>query len=350
MQEHDPIRGIRIIFALCGYNLNFTKNVHLKILITIILIFNLILINCKIISELNTFRNITKIQNSVAKMLLGSFWFYHHILLLKSAKIVVLVTALDSHLKREDTKRSYYLSYGIVVWTAARFVSNFTVIDDVTRESKSFSGFFGIPSNSILEKVFYVLSFIIQAKFETTETSDFTYLLIFYLLFRSKLNLINRINANLKNPLKLPEIVFQCTDEIRDIHAMFESTMSVFPFITISRLFFEVSQNVYFMSILSGAGSAYLISDIIAKISSATLLIVVTNHLNSKFIEEAGETCKNINQNSRIGPHIRSALTCAVRNSSELKVTGWGMFTIDLSLILAFLSSHVTFTILFLAD
>ena len=200
MQEYDPIRGVRIIFAVYGFNLNFTKNVYLKMFIMIILIFNLLLINCVCIKEFSTSRNITRIQSSIAKILLGSFWFYHHILLLKAAKIVLLVTALGSHLKREDTKRCFYLSFGIVVVAVARFLSTFTVIEDVMYESTLFREFFGIPSNPHIDKLFFVLSFIVQFKFGTTETSDLIYLLIFYLLFHTKNNLLERINTNMKNP------------------------------------------------------------------------------------------------------------------------------------------------------
>ena len=123
----------------------------------------------------------------------------------------------------------------------------------------------------------------------------------------------------------------------------------MFPFLTISNLFVSVSQNLYFSKINNHTVSTWLITEIVIKTTSSLCLIFITNYYNSKLKNETHEMCKKINLDQRLSCHSRTALTYTINHSVDKQITAWGFFNIDLSLILSFLSSIVTFTILFLA-
>ena len=183
-----------------------------------------------------------------------------------------------------------------------------------------------------------------------TVGSDINYLIIFYILYAAKRHLLTTIDFKAKRS-SFTQSIHQVADRIIDIHAMFESTMSIFPFLTISLLFCAVSQSVYFIRQSSNSAvSTWLTLTLGFRILSALSTVFITNHLNSKLKDGAREVCRKINAIESIDSVKRSVLIQMTKNCFDAPITAWGMFDIDLPLILSFLSSLITFTILFLSD
>lgn len=346
---YDIIHGIKISFAVSGYNLSVSKNTYVKIFIWIMLAFNLILVDYKTVNLFTTKMNISSIQKGIAMYKVSLFWFYYHAIWWKLSKTILLISSLSVYLKDSDTKRCYYFSFSIIVWNVIRFLSNVFVIDIFKSNAQEEINRYGLSNSTKITILFASLESIWFMKYDWTTTCNMFYVFIFYVLYRGKFNLLNSINIHAK-PQLLTDAIYGITDKIIDLHSMFESIMSLFPFLTISNLFFAVSQNVYFIKPNNVAVSVWLVSDIIVQIAFSLFLVFITNYLSSKLKDGARIICKSINSDSRLGANTRTALVSAIEKSVEKPITGWGMFDINLSLILSFMSSHVTFTILFLTE
>lgn len=204
---------------------------------------------------------------------------------------------------------------------------------------------YGLSNSSTMTTFFTAYELVLFQKYDWTTSCDIFYIFMFYILYRVKCNLLNSINTQL-----LTDSIYQITDKIIDLHSMFESIMSLFPFLTISHLFFAVSQSFYFIRFNNATISIWLLIQIILQISSSLSLVFITNYLSSKLKDGARNICKRINSDPRLGVNTKSALTSAIEKSIKEPTKGWGVFSIDLSLILSFMSSHITFTLLFLQD
>ena len=342
---HDFIRGIQYSFAISGYNLNLSKSIYIKIFIWIILALNLIIVDSQIVNLITLRLNISSIQKGIIMYKVALFWLYNHAIWWKLSQIILLVTTLSVYLKDSDTKRCYYLSFSIIVWNLIRSLSSLTMIDGISTMAREKITRCGFSNSTTMITLFTTYEFIFFQKYDWITSCDIFYIFIFYVLYRVKCNLLNSISTQL-----LTDSIYEITDKIIDLHSMFESIMSLFPFLTISNLFFTVSQNVYFIRFSNAAISIWLVIEIILQISSSLSLVFITNYLSSKLKDGARNICKSINSDSRLRTNTRSTLVSAIEKSIKEPITGWGMFTIDLSLILSFMSSHVTFTLLFLQE
>ena len=360
MSTLDPVRGIRISFATAGYNLNLTTNIYFKIVIWALCGFHLILANGFVIRDIladafvvrdisHEFPNVSLIQNAIHKYKVSMFWIYHHSLLIKSGQIALLAKSLAVHLKPNQIRKCFFISFSVLIWT-----SSYLLISVVTLYIPLFEGatgrlaYFGFPDNVLSRALFFLTEIILFSKIDWPTTIDMIYIILFFTLYLAKRNLLRKINFQ-KNPKLIIATVYQVTNTISDLHDMFESTMSMYPFLTITYLFFSISQNLYMIRVMSESMGVWLIVTIAIRTSSSLSLILFTNHFKSKFDEDTKQVCKTISTDERLSPSERSALITAVKETSKQKMTGWGMFEIDLPLILAFLASNVTFTLLFLS-
>lgn len=352
MNEYDFIFGIRYFYAFNGFNLSITKNFHIKIILWIILAINLLIINFIAIFDWSTkFQNVTLIQNAIAKVETFHFWLYYHALVFKITPIGLLVSSLGSHLKITEIKKCYYLSFGILLWTIIGISRNLLLIDHLVGSSKLLHRFLGLPDTATYQNLALAIEIFKFVKFDWFITSDIIYLIIFYALFKAKANLLLSIGFNANRRLQIISIQEVCK-KILSLHSMFESAFSIFPFMTISNLFFTISQDIYFIKSVSRDYSlaGWFAFDSLIKIISSLALIITTNHLKSKIQNYASDICENIQADLKLEIFDKFVLMKEINGCVNLPITGWRMFSIDLTLILAFLSSTVTFTILFISD
>ena len=350
MNTFDPIRGIRISFATAGYNLNLTSNVYFKLLIWTLLGYHVILTNAVVVKEIpHVFANVSVIQTVIQKYKLSLFWIYHHSLLIKSGQIALLAESLAVHLKPNQIKKCYFISFTVLIWTSTyMLISLATLYGPLFNSATKRLAYFGVPDNILTQTFFFINETILFSKIDWPTTIDTIYMILFFTLYLAKCNLLRKINFQNKTKLIVAN-VYQVTNTINDLHDTFESTMSMYPFLTITLLFFTISQNLYMIRVMSQSMGVWLIVTIAIRTSSSLSLILFTNHFKSKFDEETKNVCKTISTDERLSPSERLALISAVKETSKQKMTGWGMFEIDLPLILAFLASNVTFTLLFLS-
>ena len=350
MDTFDPIRGIRISFAAAGHNLNLTTNVYFKTVIWTLLGYNLILTNAVVFTEIpHVFPNVSMIQTGIQKYKLSLFWIYQHSLLIKSGQIALFVESMTVHLQPNQIKKCYFISFSVLIWTSAYLlISSVTIYAPLFENATRRLTFFGFPDTVSTRTFLFINEIIFFSKIDWPTTIDMIYIILFFTLYLAKRNLLRKINLQ-KNPKLIVATVYGVTNTINDLHEMFESTMSIYPFLTITLLFFEISLNLYMIRVMSQSVSVWLIAMTVIRISSALTLILFTNHFKSKLDDECRELCKTISTDERLSPSERSALISAVKETTKKKMTGWGMFEIDLPLILAFLASNVTFTLLFLS-
>lgn len=340
----DPVAGIRYVFAFAGYNLNLTKDIKVKFVIWIMLAANLVLLDVASAVDTMSLTNVSMTQHGISLYKMCQVLFYHHSMIFKTAKIGLLISTLTTFLKESDLKLCHYLSFSLVVWNVACFLPNLLIYDTLITMIKNY----GI-SNRIAVQLLLIFELFKFSKIDWTVSSDITYLILFFMLYVAKSNLINSIDIHDKPQVLIGQI-YQFSDKIIDLHNLFETTMSIYPLMSISSLFVNVSQNVYYIRYSKMSVSLLLGIEVVLQIASSLSLICITSYFSSKLEGDAHKICKKINSDQRLGPSSKNSLTSTIKSSVKQPLTGWGLFTIDMPLILSFLSSHVTFTILFLAE
>lgn len=350
MDAFKCFRGIQYFYALSGYNLNLTKNVYYKILIWIILSINLIFVNSSTVYESYRHSNVSKIQFGIVELQLSMNWIYYHSLIIKIGQIGLLIETLRVHISYSDIQRCYYLSFLPLSWTLISFPISVLTNGDTIHSVNEIRDYFGMPDKTVYNNLLYFIRMMEMSKMRWSVASDMIYLIAFYIMFRAKKNLLEKINVHFIRRKSLTSVIYEITDTINNIHNQFESTMSIFPFLTISYLFFAVSQVFYYSKNISGGVEVEVISWLIINIStkmlSALTLLLIIDYFNSKLQNIAHEACIEI----RVDYNHRLDLINLTKQCTDKSVTGWRMFNLDLPLILSFLSSNVTFTILFLSE
>ena len=223
MNEYDFIFGIRHFYAFNGFNLGITKNIHIRIILWIILAINLLFINFTAIFHWSqTIKNVTLIQNAIAKIETFHFWLYYHTLVFKITPIGLLVSSLRNHLKITEIKKCYYLSFGILALTIIGILKDLLVFDLLIGSSKLLRRFLGLPDTATYRNLTLAIKTFQYVKFNWFTTSDIIYLIIFYALFKSKANLLSSIRFNANRRLQIVSIQEVCK-KISNLHSMFES-------------------------------------------------------------------------------------------------------------------------------
>ena len=323
MKNLACIRGIQYYLAYLGYNLNITKNIYVKICLWIVLALNLSLVSFSAIFESVTLYNISLIQNGIFKYQASLYWLYYHILVFKISSIGILVSTLSVHLKNRDTRWCYYLSFTSIVWMLIGNSINLLAHNGIESAVNKMRDFFNISNTTSNNAILWTLKMIQFSQINWTVASDINYLIIFYILYAAKRRLLTTIDFKAKLS-SFTQSIHQVADRVIDIHAMFESTMSIFPFLTISLLFCAVSQSVYFIRQYSNSAvSTWLKLTLGFKILSALSTVFITNHLNSKLKDGAREVCKKINAIESIDSVKRSVLIQMTKNCFNTPITAW---------------------------
>ena len=175
---------------------------------------------------------------------------------------------------------------------------------------------------------------------------------MFYILYRAKSNQLHGIEKLIAEKRPLERAIHDATGKILNMHDTFESAMSIFPFLSISYLFFSVSQTYYYIdnvrSHIPGTQHMWLSILVIFRFISFCILLYVVQYFTSKLCGISFNICQSINFNQNIDSLKRTSFITIIGRSIDQPVTGWGMFKIDSSLFLPFLSSLVIFTLLFI--
>lgn len=346
----ECVRGIQYFFAISGYNMNISSNIYVKILLYVVLIFTLSLITFSGVFEIGCRNNeLTYIQDWIVKIQDIFYISFYYILIFKISDIGKLVNILSINLSGVDIKKCYIFSYIVLFWFIISSSLNMLADEATSYSINRYKTMFGIPDTPVVNTVLWILKNIEFTKVHWSISIDIIYLHLFYAMYLSKSNILKKIDLNNSIDIAAKTISINC-DIIIDIHLMFESTMSIFPFLTISLLFFSVSQAIYFFTFYGSITiSLFVIINIISKSLSTLCLLFLTNHFFGKLRNKAREICKRIKNDERFDWIEKSIFSKMLETCSNQPITGWGMFNIDLSLILSFLASLVTFTILFLS-
>ena len=353
MKNSLCVFGIQIFYALSGYNLNVSKNIHIKFVIWIILACNLILVNYSVYNGQLTIWNyeMSAYQRCITYYQSAVFWFYHHALIFKVSKIASLTVTLSIHLRNKDIIRCFILSLIVPILMIASVLISLTsrIYEFVYMDMKKN---YHIENDSIWEIPMKIFIFFDMSKLNWAIISDTIYILIFYILYRAKSNQLHEIEKRIAKKRPLERAIHEVTGKILNMHNTFESAMSIFPFLSISYLFFNVSQTYYYIvnvrSHNPGTQHMWLSTLVIFRFISFCILLYVIQYFTSKLSGISFNICQSINFNQDIDSLKRASLITIIGRSIDQPVTGWGMFKIDSSLFLSFLSSLVTFTLLFI--
>lgn len=338
MKPFACVRGIQIFYALSGYNLNLTKNIYLRILLWLILAVNLMLVYYTTVLIFKREQRKQDWQIVIIFYQTIVFWIYYHCLIFKVGNIVTMIKMLIPLLNPGDIKRCFILSLIVPAIAVATF------------------GFCLFAINSIRDTIadpttFEIIAYLFALnKLSWTILCDIIYTLFYYILYIAKKNKLQTIILNLEDrTFSYHSIQSDCI-QILTMHKEFDDVMSFFPFLSFSNVFFSFSQA------LSPRVSKHndVIQDltnvtVIWKCFSILIVIGIVGMLSSRLSAVSWEIIKKITNDTSIDSIKRFSLISVIDQCTKEAVTGWGMFKIDSSLILSFLSSLITFTIVFTA-
>ena len=347
MEKLTPIPGLQYFFAFFGYNFNLVHKIHFKIMLWTVLAINLIMINyCAFEQGTKVRTNMSYIQRSIMTYQSVQFWWFYHSLIFKVPQMCQLAITISEHLRHDDIIRCRKVSFAIFLSFLVMFAPNLSMFSKSERAKELLieSGY-NKPNNVLITAV---LTFKVYeySLFNTTTMSNFMYDVMIYALYRGKFNLLRNISrySTQLDRTSMVNRIHESVNHMNQIHRHFESTMSMYPFLTICDLFLMVSFEVYIMKMFND------ISYLVIKGALTLSIILVSNFFNSKLKSLGDAICDGINCDYKIDSQKRLGIIKMIKKSLNEPLTGWGMFNLDLPLILAFLGSHVTFTILFLAE
>lgn len=354
MKNSSCVFGIQIFYALSGYNLNVSKNIRIKFVIWIILACNLIIVNYSVYNGQLTIWNydMSASQRCITYYQSGVFWLYHHALIFKVSKIASLIATLSIHLRSKDIIRCFILSFIVPFLMIASILISLTfgIYEFVYMDMIKI---YPIENDSIWEIPMKMFIFFDMSKLNWAIISDAIYILIFYILYRAKSNQLHDIEKRIDKKRRLERAIHEATGKILNMHNRFESAMSIFPFLSTSYLFFNVSQAYYYIknayNHTPGGQHLWLSIFVVFRSISFCILLYVIQYFTSKLSDISFNICQSINSNQDIDSLKRTSFITIIDRSIDQSVTGWGMFKINSSLFLSFLSSLVTFTLLFVS-
>lgn len=351
MGKLTPIRGIQIFFTLFGYNFNIVHRIEAKLLLWMILALNLIIVNISAILEFKTDRNMSLVQTAIHKYQIVLYWWFYHSFIFKVPSICHLVVVLSKHLRYDDIVRCRKSSYFIFISLILMFFPNIFIISKFKIHIHRLANQLGIETNSLNITVMMIYRVYQYSTYNWLIISNFMYDNLIYLLYQAKRNLIECIDQSSKQLHKKSMInrIHESTNSMQAIHREFESILSIYPFLAISDLFFIVSLNIFILKRSSNM-VGYIIFQLVIKICETTFIVIFVSYLTNKLKSFIDDVCERINADHRIESTIRIQIVRMIKDASSHAHTGWGMFDLELPLILSFLGSHITFTLLFLSE
>jgi len=144
----------------------------------------------------------------------------------------------------------------------------------------------------------------------------------------------------------LYKVVSQSVDSMKE----FDRTFSFLPFITIMKNFLNASYIV--ISLLRGT-TVRLIAICINNVVHNTILILIITYLTRQRVHLENKSLMirtailEDKQSQREAPVLLSLLIESIKEMYSFQMTGWEMFALHKSLILAFMANVISFTVLF---
>ena len=234
------------------------------------------------------------------------------------------------------------------------FVPNILIISRYNFYIDGLANQLGIEINPLNTTLMIMYGVYEYSPYKWFTVANLMYNILSYLLYRVKCNLIERINQSSKQLHRQPMInrIHESINSIQKIHRNFESTLSMYPFLTISELFFIVSLNIFIIKKSEDISklAKFIIVQLVIKIFDTISMVLFVSYLDSKLKSFVHEVCDRINIDHRVDSTMRIEIVRMIKDATSHAQTGWGMFNLDLPLILSFLGSHITFNILFLSE
>ena len=177
------------------------------------------------------------------------------------------------------------------------------------------------------------------------------YMVFFYLLCLNVLNLLNLVRKHLlKNGIQ-SKLMF-VHDILREIEYNineFDSIFSVIPFFSLTFIF--VSATYLVIGLRKGISIIGSIDFIIDHVISILFILFIAN--KRKCLKEKTEEINEIilKQQDMSQEVIKTYILLKIEKQldfiSKLNVTAWSVFTLDMSLLLSYISCVLTFTVMF---
>lgn len=350
----QSIQGLRILYFLEGISFKYTL-IYQRILCYFLLIvsicytyFNLIQ---KVIEKFDDFQGARSIILIYRFLMLIIF---HHFIRFRASSMLNYLDTLvtEGCLTKEQLLRSRLHSFIVFPLIFIGIIHKLAFDGTVSKYDRvqQFQDLLGFPKN-ILADIFAWIYFAIDSFYqEWSVMCAFTYIIFLNLHHKARINIISKfslhhegINSNLLTTLR----------QMNTMHGSFESIFSPLPFLSVSQEFLTLTQYTIYYSIhpVSTTSEFLIVAIKYIRIFYHLLfvfsIIYFINRFNDQLDSLVQEITLTVNHHPRFDSLTKMLLIDKVLKMSKQKFTAWNMFNLDRGLILSFLSSLITFNVLF---
>ena len=260
--------------------------------------------------------------------------------------MVNFLTHLESHLSLVDIKHLgkymiFYLGYHWLLVIGNRVVYGIIFGHDIEREFVSWFPILPKDTPIVLKYVLFYWCNVLY--YDIVEL--FVSLMIFYYVYQ--VHVITVIKMNFLDQIKNKPMVINLWSKWRDVHEIerdFEELYSILPLLRFSDTFMYTV--TYLLRIIQKSWSDEISNYVIVKhliVTLSTFYVVIVIDYSNKKLRRKMDTLLRFKPSQE----MKDILSDIDRNI-EFRLTACGLFSLDKKLILGFVSSLVTFTVLFI--
>lgn len=350
----QSIQGLRILYFLEGINFNYTKIYHrvfCYFFLTITLCYSYFNLVQKGIEKFENFQGARSVILIYRYLMLIIF---HHFILFQIKSIIKYLDDLviEAHLTKDQLIRSRLYSFIVFPLITIGIIHKF-IFDGTTSKYdrvRQFQTLIGLPEH-VVSRIFAWFYFSVDCFYqEWSVICAFTYIVFLNLHHRARMNIIAKFSSQHES---YNTNLITTLSQVNKLHIVFESIFSPLPFLSFSQEFLTLTQYTIYYSIhpIKTSTEFLLMAVKYLRILNHSLfvfsIIYFINRFNSQLDSLVHDITTSVNHNPRFDSLTKMLLIDKVLIMSKQKFTAWNMFDLDKGVILSFLSSLITFNVLF---
>lgn len=360
MDNMKCIRGLQYLLAIYGYDMKLFISAIPRISLFILRIVFFVAMILNIVWTIT----ITNFHISASYVILilpnVDVIIFFTVIWFQMSKMCIFISRISSNMSMSDISSCSKVSYLSFIALLDPLICTITSIITIDRIIALYDNFWGWNmTNEInsLIAIVHQIYFLVANSWPALSTA--LYVISSYVHMKYQMNML----TNMKNSLCIEvtrRYVRQDTgykvysmksyvsifDEIFETFSMFENIFSFIPFIQLADLFEAFSRIIIMYKMLS---LPVLYVTLTLDAISALVLLYFIDYFKCQMNTFIDELRQEINSISNIDLNVKMFINMNLDKCMNQKYSAFGMFNIEISLLLSFTSALVSFTILFLS-
>ena len=348
------IQGLRVLFFSEGINLNYSK-IYQRIIGYLFLAVNLSFTYFNFVQRI--FEKLDDFQGARSVILIYRHLMliiFHHFIFFRTKAILNYLDDLitEGKLSRKQQTRARFYSFTIFPLIAIGIIHKLVFDGTMSKYDRilKLKSMLGLPENIFVNLSGWIYFFIDCFYQEWSVICAFTYILFLYLHHKARMNILSRFSSH--RELNNSDLLLTLS-QMNNLHTAFETLFSPLPFLSFSQEFLTLTQYTIYYSLnpvetpdqFILVGVKYIRILIHTFFVFSIIYFIVRFNLQLESLVQ--DISSNVNHNPSFDSLTKMLLIDKVQKMSKQKFTAWNMFDIEKGVILSFLSSLITFNVLF---